>query len=394
MARQNSLSQSHDTLKAGIVPMPRYASSRMRKTMTATVLTASRKALLASVLLGFAVTASGAFAQETDPLKSSPNAKVEAAPGAAKPANKDALAAVQGTLKEETDIIRSLAPFADGNPNAPAPRPRDVDSDDGPVRVDYSHAVDLTVFFDYDSAQLKDEARIQIEPLGKALQSKELLPYRFLIAGHTDAVGSATYNRDLSLRRAGALREYLIQQFGIDGERLVIHGWGEDQLKDPSAPKASINRRVEVALIVPNGQTSIGEDCCEAEANLDRLGSMGPGEQFRADLGGGKQLVVRDGEPRIETHSIADAPFVVRGRFGRTEHWVSGSGCVRHTLSDPRLRLPAYALDDFGATPTTPCSSNALRAITTTRMSATYDAAQRVWHETIPDDTEEDDFAN
>jgi OmpA-OmpF porin, OOP family len=369
----------------------------MRKTMTATFLTLSRKTLLSTVMIGLLTIGSGAFvqnvsAQETDPLKSSPNGKVETAPGAAKPADKDALAAVQGTLKEETDIIRSLAPFADGNPNAPAPRQRDVDSDDGPVRVDYSRAVDLTIFFDYDSAQLKAEARIQIEPLGKALQSKELLPYRFLLAGHTDSVGSSDYNRDLSLRRAGAMREYLIEQFGIDGERLVIHGWGEDQLKDQSAPKSSVNRRVEVALIVPNDQTLIDDDCCET--HLSRRTNTAPEEEFRADLGGGKQLVVGNGEPRIETRKIADAPFVIRGRFGRDTQWVSGTGCVRHQLSDPRRRLPAYALDDFGATPTTPCSSNALRAITTTRMSATYDAAQRVWHETMPDDTDEDDFAN
>jgi OmpA-OmpF porin, OOP family len=151
-----------------------------------------------------------------------------------------------------TAIIRSLAPFADGNPGAPA-RPLAVTPADGgaPIRVDAARAVDLTVFFAYDSARLTPEARIQLEPLGQALRSGELARHSFLIAGHTDAAGGWPYNRRLSLARARAVRAHLVATYGIDPERLRVHGWGPGRLKDPDAPLARVNRRVEVSLIAP-----------------------------------------------------------------------------------------------------------------------------------------------
>jgi OmpA-OmpF porin, OOP family len=353
------------------------------------LLRGARLAPVAAVLL---MAASGlASAQETDPLKTSPGQKPAEKAEAAVPA--DDLATVKGTLREETDIIRSLAPFADGNPNAPPRQPRDVDSDDGKVRVDYSRAIDMTVFFDYDSARLKPEARIQLEPLAKALQSKELMPHRFLIAGHTDSIGSAGYNRNLSLKRAESVRGHLINEYGIDPQRLVIHGWGEDQLKDADQPKASVNRRVEVALIMPNQQSDAGElvddeaDCCSDP----RYGADHPRQRadFRAELGDGRTLVVDGDEARIERRSLGDAPFVLHAG---AEPVVSArfSGCLRHRLSDPRLRLHPYALDDFGATRTTLCSRTG-HINHGMRTSATYDPMHGEWHSneftTINDDT-------
>lgn len=151
-----------------------------------------------------------------------------------------------------TAIIRSLAPFADGNPGAPA-RPLAVSPDDGGpgVRVDPARSVDLTVFFAYDSARLTPEARIQLEPLGQALGSRDLAGQGFLIAGHTDAAGGLAYNRRLSLARARSVKAHLVETYGIAPERLRVHGWGPDRPKDPDAPRARVNRRVEVSLIAP-----------------------------------------------------------------------------------------------------------------------------------------------
>jgi outer membrane protein OmpA-like peptidoglycan-associated protein len=80
--------------------------------------------------------------------------------------------------------------------------------------------------------------------------SPELSPYRYLIAGHTDATGGDAYNLDLSRRRALAVRDYLVSAFPIDPHRLVIVGFGFRQLKRPDAPHAAVNRRVETLLIV------------------------------------------------------------------------------------------------------------------------------------------------
>ncbi len=73
---------------------------------------------------------------------------------------------------------------------------------------------------------LTPEARIQLEPLGQALASRDLARHGFLIAGHTDAAGAPAHNRRLSLARARAVRAHLVETYGIAPERLRVHGWG------------------------------------------------------------------------------------------------------------------------------------------------------------------------
>ena len=48
-----------------------------------------------------------------------------------------------------------------------------------------------------------------------------------------------------------AVRDYLVSAFPIDPNRLMVVGFGYRQLKRPNTPRAAINRRVEVLLIVP-----------------------------------------------------------------------------------------------------------------------------------------------
>ncbi|KAA0116675.1 OmpA family protein [Methylobacterium sp. P1-11] len=190
------------------------------------------------------------------PLTEVPGARDAVPQAPAPPARDEAAEAEEARAANPsaTAIIRSLAPFADGNPGAPA-KPLAVMPADGgaPIRVDAARAVDLTVFFAYDSARLTPEARIQLEPLGQALRSGELARHSFLIAGHTDAAGGWSYNRRLSLARARAVRAHLVATYGIDPDRLRVHGWGPGRLKDPDAPLARVNRRVEVSLIAPRG---------------------------------------------------------------------------------------------------------------------------------------------
>jgi OmpA-OmpF porin, OOP family len=208
-----------------------------------------------------------------------------------------------------TDIIRELAPVEGGTLGAPVI----VQTPSGAVTTDSNRAIDLTVYFAYDSARLLPEARAQLDALGYALNSPELLPFSFLIAGHTDAKGPADYNLDLSIRRAIVVAEYLVQYHGISPSRLVPHGWGESQLLVPSDPGSGANRRVEVSLILP----SYGN------------------------------LFVPSYEHFVPTHGAG-------GDIYREDHatwvWLPGGG---YGLTDPRWRLSTYALDDFGGTPTT-----------------------------------------
>lgn len=106
--------------------------------------------------------------------------------------------------------------------------------------------IDLEITFDYNSATISKRAQPAVQALGKALSNPELKGATFIVAGHTDAAGSDSYNQDLSERRAEAIKRTLIDRFGVAGADLVTVGYGESKLKDPAHPMDGINRRVQV----------------------------------------------------------------------------------------------------------------------------------------------------
>lgn len=106
--------------------------------------------------------------------------------------------------------------------------------------------VDIEIGFDFDSAQIRKSSIADVDELGKALSSAALEQSRFALNGHTDASGSDDYNQALSDRRAAAVRDYLIEKFGIGGDRLIAIGYGEERLKNTGDPLAPENRRVEI----------------------------------------------------------------------------------------------------------------------------------------------------
>lgn len=108
---------------------------------------------------------------------------------------------------------------------------------------------DLRITFPFDSAELTEDARARLDVLAEALLDDRLATGRFEIAGHTDAVGSPSYNQNLSERRALAARDYLVERWGIAPERLVPIGFGQEQLFNPVQPDAAENRRVELLRV-------------------------------------------------------------------------------------------------------------------------------------------------
>jgi outer membrane protein OmpA-like peptidoglycan-associated protein len=103
------------------------------------------------------------------------------------------------------------------------------------------------LLFDFDSERLRAESRRNLDSLATSLAS--FGDSKLLLVGHTDSVGTASYNLDLSQRRAGAVADYLISR-GVPAARLATSGRGET---DPVAPNDTdadrqLNRRVEVVV--------------------------------------------------------------------------------------------------------------------------------------------------
>ena len=106
-------------------------------------------------------------------------------------------------------------------------------------------SVNLNVPFEHNSSALQPQAAAQLEQLQLALTSASLGKDRFVVAGHTDAKGSAQYNKQLSLKRAEAVKHFLVSK-GVDASRLDTVGYGSERLLAPDRPEDPSNRRVEI----------------------------------------------------------------------------------------------------------------------------------------------------
>jgi outer membrane protein OmpA-like peptidoglycan-associated protein len=106
--------------------------------------------------------------------------------------------------------------------------------------------IDLEIHFDYNSANITRNSMPAVQELGKALSNASMRGSTFVVAGHTDSIGSEAYNQDLSERRADTIKRYLTEKYGINRADLVTVGYGESKPKDPNAPMDPANRRVQV----------------------------------------------------------------------------------------------------------------------------------------------------
>jgi OOP family OmpA-OmpF porin len=102
--------------------------------------------------------------------------------------------------------------------------------------------VDIT--FATNSATLTPASRSALDVFAKALASDSLSTFRFSVEGHADPRGTSEYNLRLSQARAESVVSYLVNQHGLDINRLHPVGKGDTELARPDVPTAPENRRV------------------------------------------------------------------------------------------------------------------------------------------------------
>ena len=106
-----------------------------------------------------------------------------------------------------------------------------------------------SIVFETGSSEIKQESKIEVEMLAIFLKSQPEL--KIAIGGHTDNIGSHSYNQKLSEDRAKSLKNMIVESFGVDASRISAIGFGESKpiATNKTEEGRTLNRRVEIIKI-------------------------------------------------------------------------------------------------------------------------------------------------
>jgi len=119
-----------------------------------------------------------------------------------------------------------------------------VDKDGCPIPPE-KVSITLEIEFDTGKADIKSKYHEEIAKIADFLNKYPTATGT--IAGHTDNIGKAAMNQELSQRRAESVKNYLVQKFGIDPARLSAKGYGMTRpiADNKTAEGRQKNRRIE-----------------------------------------------------------------------------------------------------------------------------------------------------
>ena len=124
---------------------------------------------------------------------------------------------------------------------------------DGCPDFDLSMSIDVVVYFDPDAATISPEDSYQLDRVARTLQALPSEMHVF-VEGHADDTATRAHNEALSMRRANAVKSYLVAR-GVATKRLSVQGYGVDRhiRTNETAKEKQLNRRVEFR-VAPRSQ--------------------------------------------------------------------------------------------------------------------------------------------
>jgi outer membrane protein OmpA-like peptidoglycan-associated protein len=107
----------------------------------------------------------------------------------------------------------------------------------------------VAIAFDVDTPIILPDSYETVGRIADAMVNAPLLPYTFLIVGHTESNGNRQANVILSQRRADAIRDVLANTFKISIKRLASLGVGEEQFIDQARPTSAVNQQIQIITV-------------------------------------------------------------------------------------------------------------------------------------------------
>jgi len=120
-----------------------------------------------------------------------------------------------------------------------------------PMPVYEKHTVSATALFDFDKYALKPAGKEAISGIVDEIKASATKVIDINVVGHTDSIGTEEYNQELSVRRANAVKEFMVNE-GIDPGIIDVKGMGELEpvASNSTAEGRALNRRVEISVAV------------------------------------------------------------------------------------------------------------------------------------------------
>ena len=149
------------------------------------------------------------------------------------------------TAAAECDGAPKPAPKAAA---APAPAPKPAPAPVAPVATSTKVTLLADALFDFDKSTLKPEGSQKLNGLVQKL--KDVTVEVIIVVGFTDNIGTLAYNKKLSLRRAEAVKEYLVKN-GIEASRVYTEGkaYAEPVGDNKTAVGRALNRRSVIEVV-------------------------------------------------------------------------------------------------------------------------------------------------